>query len=322
MGVDSRAPFIISDSTADSPTDSTADSPTDSTPDSAADATATSDPTFATFDTGRRIAYTEYGDPAGDPVVFLHGTPGSRLLASAFDSAAATAGVRLLAFDRPGFGGSDPWPARSISDAGRVVTAVLDDAALDTAALVAFSGGSQPAVATAATHGDRVSAVDIVSGATPPSVSEATPTLQRVLGTLATRAAPLLRGLFRGQAWLAARRDPSLVVSQYRADDPDTPLDDEMAAVVKADFVEAFANSRLGVVTEFRNGATDWNIDFSTVEEPITLWHGDKDTNVPLSDARRFVSVLPTATLTVNTAADHLGTLVESVPNILERVGE
>ena len=306
---------MVPDSTADSTTDSTADSAADT----AADATATSDPAFATLDSGQRIAYTEYGDPAGDPLLFLHGTPGSRLLASAFDSAAATAGVRLLALDRPGFGQSDPWPARSITDAGRFVTSVLDDAGVDTAALVAFSGGSQHAVATAATHGDRVSTVDIVSGATPPGASEATPTLQRVLGALATRASPLLRGLFRGQAWLAARRDPSLVVSQYRADDPEPPLDDEMAAIVKADFLEAFATSRRGAVTEFRNTATDWGVDFDTVDVPITLWHGEGDTNVPIADARRFEAALPEATLRVNEDADHLGTLVESMPDILER---
>jgi pimeloyl-ACP methyl ester carboxylesterase len=243
------------------------------------------------------------------------------LLASAFDSAAATAGVRLLALDRPGFGHSDPWPARSITDAGRFVTAVLDDAGVHTAALVAFSGGSQHAVATAATHGDRVSTVDIVSGATPPGVSEDTPTLQRVLGALATRASPLLRGLFRGQAWLAARRDPSLVVSQYRADDPAIPLDDEMAAIVKADFLEAFATSRRGAVTEFRNTETDWGVDFDTLDVPITLWHGGDDTNVPIADARRFETALPEATLRVNEDADHLGTLVESMPDILERAG-
>ena len=280
------------------------------------------DPMFVTTETGHRIAYTAYGDPDGLPIVFFHGTPGSRLLAALFDSAATAAGIRLLAFDRPGFGQSAPWPTRSIIDAGGIVTAVLDDAGVETATLIAFSGGSQHAVATAATHGDRIAEVHLISGATPPCVSDETPAVQRVLGTLATRVSPVLRGLFRGQAWLAARCDPSFIVSQYRTDDSDPPLPDEGAAIVKADFLEAFATSRRGAVTEFRNTTTDWRIDFSTLEVPIRLWHGDHDTNVSIADVRRFETALSNSTLTVTEDADHLGTLLESVPNIFERLSD
>lgn len=52
---------------------------------------------------------------------------------------------------------------------------------------------------------------------------------------------------------LAVRRDPSLVVSQYQADDPEPPLDDTMPAIVKAEVIETFATSRQGAVTEVRN---------------------------------------------------------------------
>jgi len=113
----------------------------------------------------------------------------------------------------------------------------------------------------------------------------------------------------------------SPVVSQYRAPDPEPPLADGTARVVSADFAEAFATSRRGVVTEFRNTATDWGVDFDTLDVPVTLWHGEGDTNVPTADVRRFEAALPEATLTVETDADHLGTLVESMPEILERAG-
>jgi pimeloyl-ACP methyl ester carboxylesterase len=74
-------------------------------------------------------------------------------------------------------------------------------------------------------------------------------------------------------------------------------------------------------VTEFRNTATDWGIDFGELNVPVTLWHGEDDTNVPIADARRFEATLPEATLTVRDDTDHLGTLVESMPEILERAG-
>jgi len=100
---------------------------------------------FATVEeTGdRRLAYAEYGAENGSPMVFLHGTPGSRRLAELFESTARDTDVRILAPDRPGYGRSDPWSDRSIRDGGRVVRTVLDHAGIDTARLVAFSGGAR-----------------------------------------------------------------------------------------------------------------------------------------------------------------------------------
>jgi hypothetical protein len=50
---------------------------------------------------GRILAYCEWGDPTGLPVLLMHGAPGSRLLCPDEDATAA-AGVRLLTVDRPG----------------------------------------------------------------------------------------------------------------------------------------------------------------------------------------------------------------------------
>lgn len=187
---------------------------------------------------------------------------------------------------------------------------------------MAFSGGSQHAISTAATHPNRVRRVDIVSGAIPPRLSDETPTTQRVLATLATRAPLLLRSLFRGQSWLAGRRDAGSIVSLYRTDGAEPQLTDEEAELIKADFLEAFSNSRRGAVTELRNAATEWKIDFETLDLPITLWHGQCDTNIPIANARRFETILPKGALKVSEQADHLGMLLKSVPQILETAGQ
>jgi len=123
---------------------------------------------FATVEeTGdRRLAYAEYGAENGSPMVFLHGTPGSRRLAELFESTARDTDVRILAPDRPGYGRSDPWSDRSIRDGGRVVRTVLDHAGIDTARLVAFSGGAPYAFAAAAALPSRIDRLDVVAGAT------------------------------------------------------------------------------------------------------------------------------------------------------------
>lgn len=277
--------------------------------------------TTASIDEHRQVTYTEYGTRGGTPVVFLHGTPGSRRLGTLFDTDAREQDVRLIAPDRPGYGQSTAWPDRSISDAGTYLAAVLDDAGVETAGIVAFSGGSAPALAAAATHPNRFDRVDVVAGATPPSVAAETPAPQRVLAGLATTVPTVLRALFRGQTWLAARLGPSFVVSQYTADDVES-VPEDVQEVVKADFLEAFADSRSGAVTEFRNTATDWGIAFDDVDAEVYLWHGERDTNVPIANARAFCEQIPAAELHVLADADHLRTLLRGTPDALAAQGQ
>ena len=261
----------------------------------------------------KQVTYSEYGDPDGRPVVFLHGTPGSRLLGRLFDADAQEQGIRLLAPDRPGYGRSTPWSDRSIADAETYVSAVLDDAGAGSAAILGFSGGSPHALATAAAHPDRVSRVDLVAGATPPSLSATVPLTQRLLWGLASTTPTLLGALFRGHAWLADRRDPAFVVEQYTAEATE-PVPQEVATAVKADFLEAFARSRSGAVTDFQNVSTEWGIRFEEIDVPVHLWHGDRDTNVPIENVRRLETDIPTARLHVLRGADHLRTLLRAVP--------
>ncbi|WP_318567405.1 alpha/beta hydrolase [Salinigranum marinum] len=267
------------------------------------------------LDDERRLTYAEYGRAEGIPVVFLHGTPGSRRLGGLLAPVARRAGIRVLAPDRPGYGRSTPWPDWSVADAGAFVTAVLDDTGVETAGLVAFSGGSPYALAAAETLPGRVTRVDVVAGATPPGVGGAVPLMQRALAGMATATPLLLRGLFRGQAWLARRLDPSVVVSQYTTGDA-TSVPDGVAQLVKADFVEAFARHRSGAVTEFRESTRDWGVDFAAIDQPVHLWHGESDTNVPLAGVRRLEARVPTARLHV-LDADHLRTLLRCRSDVL-----
>lgn len=267
----------------------------------------------------RTVTYTEYGSPDGTPVVFFHGTPGSRRFANLFHTKAQSHSIRLLALDRPGYGQSSPWADRSVRDTAQFVGPVLDHADVDTAGVIAFSGGAPYAYATAATLPDRITRLDVVAGATPPHVTEEQPFVQQLLGGMATTTPRLLRAAFRVQVWLAHRQDPSFVVGQYTTDDASAAVSQRAARIVYEDFLEAFATHRSGAVTEFRHAASDWDIEFNKIEMRMRLWHGTDDTNVPLAAVRRLESRLPDARLQVLTDADHLQTVLRSVPEILAR---
>ncbi|UPV76482.1 alpha/beta hydrolase (plasmid) [Halorussus limi] len=269
---------------------------------------------------GRRVAYAEYGatDAATDatPVAFLHGTPGSHVLGELYDEAARRRGVRLLAIERPGYGDSTPRPDPSPTDTD-YLRAVLDDAGVSRVGVVAFSGGAAHALAFAATCGERVTEIDLVSGATPPSLRDETPVTIRLLGALAAKTPRLLTGLLGVQTWLAKRGPPSVVVGQYTADADEIP--DEAAEIVREDFVRALDSHREGMVSESEQAVREWEFALTDVETPVRLWHGDRDENVPVAGARRLAETLPTAGVTVFEGEDHLSTLLRSRSRILDR---
>lgn len=73
------------------------------------------DNTFRLHD-GRKLCYTEYGDPRDKPLFFFHGWPGSRFSGKETDKAAQIVGVRVISTDRPGIGLSDYKKNRKLLD--------------------------------------------------------------------------------------------------------------------------------------------------------------------------------------------------------------
>ena len=67
---------------------------------------------------GRALAYAEYGSPAGQPIIYCHGVPSSRVEGDLMVNAATAAvlGLRVIVPDRPGMGRSDYQPGRRIVD--------------------------------------------------------------------------------------------------------------------------------------------------------------------------------------------------------------
>ena len=262
-------------------------------------------PQFLDID-GRRLAYATYGDPGGRPVLFCHGTPGSRLLGRLLDAPAAQRGVRVIAPDRPGIGASDD-AAMGIDDWPADVAALLDHLGVERAEMLGFSGGAPYALACHRL--DCVEGVTLVSGSGPPGVGEAGRT-QRVVGSLAGAVPWLLAPLFRLQRWQLARSDPETALELVATGRPETDAlsADAVARLVKADVLESTAGGTRGVVRELGLLARSWPFALDSVSVPVTIFQGQRDTNVSPETAPELARRLPDATLE-RVDSDHLGTL-------------
>jgi pimeloyl-ACP methyl ester carboxylesterase len=83
------------------------------------------DDTAIQLASGRRLAFTTWGEPAGGVVFYLHGTGHSRLFCPD-PEATVRAGALLIAVDRPGVGGSDPHRGHTLADGARDLVELAD----------------------------------------------------------------------------------------------------------------------------------------------------------------------------------------------------
>jgi pimeloyl-ACP methyl ester carboxylesterase len=116
---------------------------------------------------GRTLKVLERGDPAGHPVLVHHGMPNSRILSEGDVAGAQARGIRLISYDRPGYGGSTPHPGRSIADCADDVRDIAAALGLDRLATWGVSAGGPHALACAALLPDLVPGVAVLACGAP-----------------------------------------------------------------------------------------------------------------------------------------------------------
>src|SRR5258708_22559419 len=91
---------------------------------------------------GSVIALEVAGEQGATPLLFCHGLADSRLSARLFTHAARELGLRVVAPDRPGVGGTDPRRLRPLADRAADAAPVLEALRTDPAARVRSSAGA------------------------------------------------------------------------------------------------------------------------------------------------------------------------------------
>ena len=116
---------------------------------------------------GRSLAVLERGPATGHAVLVHNGTPNSRLLYDRDVERAERQEIRLISYDRPGYGGSTRQPGRSIADCAADVRTIAEGLGIERLAVWGISGGGPHAIACAALLGDLVPAVAVLASSAP-----------------------------------------------------------------------------------------------------------------------------------------------------------
>jgi pimeloyl-ACP methyl ester carboxylesterase len=262
---------------------------------------------------GRTLAFCEWGDREGTPVFSLHGTPGSRLGRHPDEDVYRRAGVRVVTYDRAGYGGSTRHHGRQVADAAGDVAAVADVLGLTRFAVTGGSGGAPHALACAALMPDRVTRCASVVGPAP-------------FGPGGLSSEEWLDGMVEGNVkefgWALEGEDTLRPELEREADELIASLDSDSAqplgedytlspedlavigageirAMLTASVKEGIGRSVDGIVDDDLAFTRPWGFEVSEITVPVAVWYGPHDTLVPAGHGEWLARTIPGAEVVV-----------------------
>ena len=248
---------------------------------------------------GRALAWAEYGDPYGAPLIFHHGIPSSREAAAVLSGAAGRNAVRLIAPDRPGFGYSDPLPERTILDWPRDLEQLADHLGLDTFSVASISAGL-PYVLAAGLHiPERLEKIALISGLGRIDTAETLEGMSyewRLIYSLFLKSRRLASLWMRGYGRAALRRPERVVAQQIKrmhAIDSEVLARPDVSANRIADLRQAFRQGPAAAGEEARMHLEPWGFEISDVQSEVYLWQGTLDESHPIHMGRTIAAELP-----------------------------
>lgn len=273
---------------------------------------------------GRELLVREGGEPAGRAVLVQLGTPGSRLLYGPHLLDAKERGIRLIAYDRPGYGGSTPQPARTVADCAEDSRTIMDALEIDRFAVWGISGGGPHALACAGLLSDRVVAAASLASPAPFDAED--------LDWFANTGEENVEDdkLILSDPEAARRKIARDRLEFFETTEPDpagshptlfSPLD---AAALTDELVEYFfERNKIGLGPGIEGWWDDsvallrpWGFSLDAIEAPVMVWHGRQDQMVPFHHGEWLVRRIQTADPHLSDDDGHLTLLQNRVPAV------
>lgn len=263
---------------------------------------------------GRRLTYLERGAKDGTPLFLLHGTPGSRLTRYPDTSEYERRNLRVITYDRPGYGKSEPDLGRVVASAADDIRAIADELGLERFATFGVSGGAPHSLACAALLSDRITragamvtpapydspGLDFLEGMTELNVKEF---------SAALKGEDALAGLL--QPFVEeAQADPEQIVAQIEAELP--PVDQavlhrpEVREVLRDSMAESVRQGARGWIDDDLAFTKPWGFDLSAIEAEVGLWQGELDVLAPRAHGEYVARRLPNGSFHLIPGAGHM----------------
>ncbi len=274
---------------------------------------------------GRSLAFAESGATDGLPVVFFHGVPGSRFYWSFADDGSRTSnvGLHVVAFDRPGIGGSSPEPSRTLTSAAEDVAALVDACGWSRFGVIGFSGGAGYALACAAVLPERVAAIALVApmaDLTEPSVKASLDPVVRRGVAVASRCQAFLQSsvITRLDAARFLCGGADVVWSSLPSSDRRLLSRPNLREATRRVLEEAAAQGLEGPRLDAEILGRPWEFDLGDIDAPVSVHVGGADPWSTDAMAHWLRSRIGRASLHRYPGEGHFTVLVKKLPKVLE----
>ena len=281
-------------------------------------------PARITLPDQRQLAYLDGGDPAGYPVIGLHGTPGCRLNRLPDDAVYARTGVRYITTDRAGYGRSSRHRRRSVADEAADVRGVADALGLGRFSVVGGSGGGPHALACAALLAGRVERVACQSGLAPfgPGGMERSAWLDGMSAEIARELewAEAGEAVLEAELALAQRQMEERLVTDPASLFGEGLSEGDREVLARPEVVEVFTRIVAEQAVHGVGGAVDdslafirpWGFDLADITVPVLLTYGLEDVSCPPGHGRWMAARIRTAVVIEDETGGHLSQDLEA----------
>lgn len=273
---------------------------------------------------GGTLRVYEAGDLDGRAVVVHHGTPADGQLFAPWVEDAEARGIRLIGYDRPGYGGSTPQEGRRVADAAADVAAITGELGIDRFATWGVSGGSPHALACAGLLSSRVAAAASLAGVAPFEAEG----LNYFAGMGRDNLVEFGAAMQGREAIEPVARDHAEAMRGATADQISNSMRSLISPVDDAALSRELAEFWAGVMPEvFAQGIEGWlDDDFAFLEPfgfavtdisvPVLVWHGRHDRFVPVAHGEWLARHIPGAEVRIAIDDGHLTLLVDRIPAV------
>lgn len=271
---------------------------------------------------GRELCVEMAGERDGKPILVHTGEPMSRHLYGGWIADAEKKGIRLISYDRPGYGGSTEHPGHTVASAAHDVRAIAGVLGHDRIGIWGISGGGPYALACAALLPGMAVAVAAVASPAP----------------YGTEGFDYFAGMGESNAEGAklffsdpeasrrdlreARKEILAATPEQFAEELESLLSPADAEVLTGDLARwltqthqvALAPGDQGWWDDDAAQLTSWGFDLRDIRVPVKIWHGRQDRFVPVQHGQWLAASVPGAEADISDRDGHL--------TMIGRIGE
>jgi pimeloyl-ACP methyl ester carboxylesterase len=273
---------------------------------------------------GRTLLVREAGVSGGVPIVVHHGSPGSGLLYRVHELEAEAAGIHLVTYDRPGYGGSTRQEGRSVADCAADVEAICDALGIDHFCTWGISGGGPHALATAALLPDRCRAAAALAPVAPWGAEG----LDFFAGMGEQNVEEFGLSLRDPEAaWASFEKDRGEIVGatpEALAAAWSTLLSPVDVAVVTGRLSGFLLEHMRAGIEDTLDGwfdddvafAIPWGFDLASIRVPVLHWQGEHDRMVPFGHGEWLSRHIPGVESHLSAEDGHLTLIEHRLPGV------